>query len=60
MSRESGGEGILVGFERVDRAYLRESRGDWVIYELQRLEDRTMERRNTDGTLIDGQNGEQG
>jgi hypothetical protein len=60
MSRESGGEGILVGFERVDRVYLRESRGDWVIYELQRLEDRTMERRNTDGTLIDGQNGEQG
>jgi hypothetical protein len=53
MSRESGGEGILVGFERVDRVFLRQSRGDWVIYDLQRLEDRTMERRNTDGTLIE-------
>jgi hypothetical protein len=42
-----------VGFERVDRVFLRQSRGDWVIYDLQRLEDRTMERRNTDGTLIE-------
>ncbi|NBF40555.1 MAG: hypothetical protein GVY14_09070 [Spirochaetes bacterium] len=53
MDRESGGEGILVGFERVDRVYLKQSRGDWVIYQIDRLEDRTMERRRTDGTLIE-------
>jgi hypothetical protein len=53
MDRDSGGEGILVGFERVDRVYMRQSRGDWVIYQIDRLEDRTMERRRTDGTLIE-------
>jgi hypothetical protein len=53
MSRDSNGEGILVGFERVDRIFLRRSRGDWVIYSIQRLEDRTMERRRPDGTLIE-------
>lgn len=53
MDRESGGEGILVGFERVDRLFLRRSRGDWVIYRIDRLEDRTIERRNPDGTLIE-------
>jgi hypothetical protein len=55
MSRDSSGEGILVGFERVDRVFLRRSRGDWVIYSIERLEDRTMERRRPDGTLIEAE-----
>jgi hypothetical protein len=50
LSQESGVSGTLVGFERVDRVYLRQSRGDWVIYRIDRLEDRTIEKRNSDGT----------
>ncbi|MFP4374201.1 MAG: hypothetical protein ACLFPO_07710 [Spirochaetaceae bacterium] len=54
MDGDGDGEdqNILVGFERVDRVYLRQSRGDWVIYRIERLEDRTMERRHIDGTII--------
>ena len=51
VSEESSGEGILVGFERVDRVYLKQSRGDWVIYRIDRIEDRTLEKRNPDGTV---------
>jgi hypothetical protein len=51
MSEESQGEGSLVGFGRVDRVFLRKNRGDWVIYRIERLEDRTIEMRNPDGTL---------
>jgi hypothetical protein len=50
MSRDDpSGNGMLVGFERVDRVYVRENRGDWVIYRIDRIEDRTVERRNLDG-----------
>ncbi|MFO8064324.1 MAG: hypothetical protein R6V29_06770 [Spirochaetia bacterium] len=45
-----GGEGMLIGFERQDRVSLRRSRGEWVIYEMERLQDETIERRNIDGT----------
>ena len=51
MSEESQGQGSLVGFRRVDRVFLQRNRGDWVIYRMERLEDRTIETRNPDGTL---------
>ncbi|MFP4010724.1 MAG: hypothetical protein ACLFUM_03420 [Spirochaetaceae bacterium] len=48
-------ENMLIGFERVDEVYLREHRGEWAIYDIERVEEHISERRRPDGSPIESE-----